>query len=87
MGTKFYFDGFSDPSRRQRGFVHCCSHDCRRYRFCDSFDSRVMMAADMLLWWEAECLPECNTHAKHLAWDPPYAAVVALAGSLELQEF
>ena len=87
VGAKLYFDGFSDPSRRQRGFVHCCSHDCRRYRFCDSFDSRVMMAADMLLWWEAQCLPQCNTHAKHIAWDPPYAAVVALAGSLELQEF
>ena len=87
QGTKLYFDGFSDPSRRQRGFVFCRSHECRRYRYCDSFASRVMMAADMLLWWEARLRPECNTHARHLAWDPAPAAVVALAGALELEDF
>ena len=86
-GTKLYFDRHSDTSGRQRGFVFCRSHDCRRYRYCDSFASRVMMATDMLLWWEARLLPECNTHELHLAWDPPPASVAALAGALELEEF
>ena len=46
-----------------------------------------MMAADMLLWWEARLLPECNTHELHMAWDPQIAAVAALAGAMELEEF
>ena len=85
-GIKIYFDGASNVSG-QRGWTHCPTHDCRRYRPCHSYVDRYHFAAEQILWIEASTLEECGSHDLHLAFTPAASDVDALRSEVELKEF
>ena len=86
-GIKILFDGATGGTNRQRGWAECRLHDSRLYRYCDTFQSRLEMAAMLGLGDEAGSLPQCNTRAKHYGWGPDPADSFALSVILELVDY
>jgi hypothetical protein len=82
---KIYFDFFTHSSGRQRGFVDCGAHGCRRYVFCNGL--KLDFCAEMYLWVMSSELAECSSKLDHLQYKPDAGSVQALKPLLELVDF
>ena len=82
---KVYFDFFTHSSGRQRGFVDCGVHGCRRYVFCTG--TKLQFCAEMYLWVEGSLLAQCRDKLTHLSYRPLASDVLAVMPQIRLVDF
>ena len=82
---KLFFDHGSHSSGRQRGWVDCDLHDCRRYRHVSG--TQAEFSAEMYAWFINSASDGIHDRWCHLAYHPPSADVAALVDKLRFTQF